>query len=108
MTEEHCVISSLIVETLPENMASVETALVQLDGVEVHGSEQGKIVITIEKESVSASHDLANDITKMPDVLAVNLIYANCEDDPETQAMFEKVQERARESHDVLYGEKGE
>ena len=104
MTDEHSVISSLIVETMPENMASVEEALVQLDGVEVHGREQGKIVITIEKETLSASQDLANDITKMPDVLAVNLIYANFEDDPETQAMFEKVQERARESHDALYG----
>ena len=108
MTEEHSVISSLIVETLPENMARVEEALAALDGVEIHGSENGKVVITIEKETTTASHDLANDVTKMDGVLAVNLIYANFEDDPETQGMFDALQERVKETHEALYGTEGD
>ena len=108
MTEEHSVISSLIVETMPENMAKVEAALAALDGVEVHGSDKGKVVITIEKGTMTESHDLANSITQMDDVLAVNLIYANFEDDPETQAMYDNLQERARETQEKLYGEQPE
>lgn len=96
MSEEHSVISSLIVETLPENMARVEAALAELDGVEVHGSENGQIVITIERETMSASHDLANSLTQIDGVVAVNLIYANFEDDPETQAMFDALQEKTK------------
>lgn len=108
MTEEHSVISSLIVETMPENMAKVEVALAALDGVEVHGSENGKIVITIEKGTTTESHNLANSITQMDGVITVNLIYANFEDDPETQGMYDTLQERVRETQEKLYGQKPE
>lgn len=75
------VISSLVVETAPEYTEVVAAKLPDLEGVEVHGIEGYKIVITIEAETVDESHDIANEIPFMEGVLMVNLIYLNFEDD---------------------------
>lgn len=89
------VISSLIVECLAQDTAHVAEALAGLQGVEVHGQENGQVVITIERETLDESHDLANQITKMDGVVNVNLIYANFEDDEDLQRMFERVKGEA-------------
>ena len=96
MTDEHCVISSLIIETMPENMERVANELAKRDGVEVHGQENGKIVITIEKESLDASYDLASSFVEIPGVLGINLIHVNFEDDPKIQAQFAALQARTK------------
>ena len=75
------VISSLVVETIPEYTEAVAAKLPGLDGVEVHGVEGCKIVITIERPTVDESHDIANEISFWEGVLIVNLIYLNFEDD---------------------------
>ena len=75
------VISSLVVETIPEYTEAVAAKLPGLDGVEVHGVEGCKIVITIERPTVDESHDTANEISFCEVVLIVNLIYLNFEDD---------------------------
>ena len=89
MTEERVVISSLLVDCLPEKREKVAERLAALDGVEVHGQEGGQVVITIERPSLDASHDLANSITQIEDVIGVNLIYVNFEDDETQQAAYE-------------------
>ena len=91
MGEEHVVISSLIVECLPSDADRVADALAALEGVEVHGCEDGQVVITIERETLAESHDLANSFTQMDGVTNVNLVYANFEDDEELQGMFDNV-----------------
>ncbi|MBO4352413.1 MAG: chaperone NapD [Eggerthellaceae bacterium] len=75
------VISSLVVETAPEYTGAVAAKLPGLDGVEVHGVEGYKIVITIERDTVDESHAVANSIVPIEGVLGVNLIYLNFEDD---------------------------
>ena len=75
------VISSLVVETIPEYTEAVAARLPGLDGVEVHGIEGCKIVITIERPTVDESNDTANEISFWEGVLIVNLIYLNFEDD---------------------------
>lgn len=75
------VISSLVVETAPEYTEAVAAQLPGLEGVEVHGIEGYKIVITIEAETVDDSHDIANSIVPITGVMAVDLIYLNFEDD---------------------------
>lgn len=92
--EEHVVISSLIVECLEPDTQRVAEALAALDGVEVHGQESGQVVITIERETLTQSHDLANSITNLDGVTNVNLIYANFEDDEEQQKMFQKINQQ--------------
>ena len=75
------VISSLVVETAPDYVKAVEARLRDLDGVEVHEVSGFKIVITIEAETVDASHDRANELALLEGVLNVSLIYLNFEDD---------------------------
>lgn len=106
MSEEHIVISSLVVETLPEYREELEAKLRAMDGVEIHGSEGGKIVITIECETTDESHERANEITTFEHVLAVNLIYVNFEDDAELQDKFDALQERAAQTSEALHASK--
>ena len=75
------VISSLVVETAPEYTDALAVRLPGFDGVEVHEVQGYKIVITIEAETVDASHDIANEISLVEGVLNVSLIYLNFEDD---------------------------
>lgn len=99
--EEHVVISSLIVECLPEDMDGVAGALASHEGVEVHGMEAGQVVITIERPTLDESHDLANAITQLDRVTGLSLIYANFEDDPDLNEMQRRLADRAKsgESH---------
>lgn len=78
---DHGVISSLVVETAPEYTDAVSTELAGLDGVEVHGVDGYKIVITIEAETVDESHAIASGMINITGVIGVNLIYVNFEDD---------------------------
>ena len=78
---DHGVISSLVVETAPEYTQVVASELPQKPGVEVHGIEGYKIVITIESETVDESHDIANGLMDITGVIGVNLVYLNFEDD---------------------------
>jgi len=79
--EVRVVISSLVVETAPEYTESVAKRLPDFAGVEVHEVNGYKIVVTIEAETVDASHDTANELALVEGVLNVNLIYLNFEDD---------------------------
>ena len=75
------VISSLVVETAPDYTEAVAAQLPGFVGVEVHGVNDFKIVITIEAETVDESHDRAAEIALMQGVLNVSLVYLNFEDD---------------------------
>ena len=79
---DHGVISSLVVETAPEYTDAVAERLRDIEGVEVHGVEGYKIVITVEAETVDASHAIASDMIAITGVIGVDLIYVNFEDDP--------------------------
>lgn len=76
------VISSLVVEVLPERLESACLALSQRAGVEVHGANENRLVVTIEAETVDESHDIASGFIGIDGVYGVNLVYANFEDDP--------------------------
>jgi nitrate reductase NapD len=76
------VISSLVIETVPDYTESVAAQLPTLNGVEVHGINGYKIIITIEAETVDDSHATANEIVPITGVIGVSLVYLNFEDDP--------------------------
>ena len=82
MRVDHGVISSLVVETMPDCTQSVAEKLSEIAGVEVHGIEGYKVVITIEAETVDDSHEIASGLINLGGVIGVNLIYVNFEDDP--------------------------
>lgn len=76
------VISSLVVEVMPERLESVCLELSRVPGVEVHGARENRLVVTIEAETVDRSHDIASEFAQVEGVFGVNLVYANFEDDP--------------------------
>ena len=76
------VISSLVVETMPEHTDAVTKELAQREGVEVHETNGYKVVVTIEADTVDDSHEIASAFIGIEGVTGINLVYANFEDDP--------------------------
>lgn len=76
------VISSLVVETVPEKTEEAARELSRREGVEVHEANGCKLVVTIEAETVDDSHGTASGFIAVPGVTGINLVYANFEDDP--------------------------
>ena len=44
--------------------------------------EENRLVVTIEAETVDASHAVASSFIEIDGVMNINLVYANFEDDP--------------------------
>lgn len=76
------VISSLVVETMPQHTDEVAKELARREGVEVHEINDYKVVVTIEAKTIDESHDIASDFIGIVGVTGINLVYANFEDDP--------------------------
>lgn len=79
------VISSLVVETIPETTRHVANELARVNGVEVHEINGHKIVVTIEADSLDESHDIASTFIMIEGATGINLIYVNFEEDPVVQ-----------------------
>lgn len=78
------VISSLVVECLPDQTSSVADELQRRSGqgIEVHDVIDGcKIVITIEAETTTAAYAATANLATHPGVVNVNLVYNNFEDE---------------------------
>jgi len=75
------VISSLVVETMPERTEAVAAALAAISGVEVHETNGYKLVVTIEADSTDDSHATASSFIDVEGVIGINLIYVNFEDE---------------------------
>jgi nitrate reductase NapD len=70
-------VSSIVVRTATENMNTVMTEINSIDLCEVHFNDnQGKIVVTIEGESVHDQIELMKRIQDLPFVLNANLMYS--------------------------------
>lgn len=76
------VISSLVVDAVPSTEDAIAQSLAAIDGVEVHNREENRLVVTIEAETVDASHAVASSFIEIDGVMNINLVYANFEDDP--------------------------
>ncbi len=75
-------VSSIVVKTLPENMESVINSINEIDLCEVHFSNaEGKIVVTIEGDSIQEQMESMKSIQGMPFVVSANLAYSYCEDE---------------------------
>ncbi len=76
------VISSLVVETLPESTERAAAELRGRAGVTVHHVIGRKIVVTVEAETLDASSEIAGALGSIDGVCTVGLAYVNFEDDP--------------------------
>lgn len=71
----------MVVETVPERTAAAAEELARAAGVEVHEVSGYKIVVTIEADSVEASHAVASSFIQIEGVTNVNLVYVNFEEE---------------------------
>ena len=77
------VISSLVVETMPDRTDDVARELAQREGVEAARDERGTRSSSPSRPTpVDDSHDIASGFIGIEGVTGINLVYANFEDDP--------------------------
>ena len=80
-------ISGVLVRTYPDNIDAVSQALSRLGGVEVHGANQdGRMVVTIERDSGRQVADLLVQMHDVPGVLSASMIYHQFEDSGQQEA----------------------
>ncbi len=80
-------ISGVLVRAFPENIDAVTQALLRLDGVEVHGAnEDGRMVVTVERETERQFADLLVQMHDVPGVLSASMIYHQFEDSGQQEA----------------------
>jgi nitrate reductase NapD len=71
------VISSYIIESLPGRLSEVKAALESMPGVELHGVDSYRLVVTIEQPTVQATFEQAKSISNLSGVATTNLVYHN-------------------------------
>lgn len=77
-------ISSAVVVTRPEGTEALATILAEVEGVEVHATAPGKIVIVIEGPHSGALGETLIGISAMDGVLAAHMVFeqALAQEDP--------------------------
>lgn len=90
-------VSSIIVETSSEHLDNVMAEINSIAGCEVHfHDETGKIVATIEGETIGKEMDTLKSIQNLPHVFCANLVYSYSEDE------LAEVMEHLRETKDAV------
>jgi nitrate reductase NapD len=80
-------VSSALVLAFPEKRAEVIRLISELPRTEVHGIENGKIIVLLEGASVGEIGERLTAISLMEGVLAANLVFEQvCEPDSEETA----------------------
>lgn len=74
-------ISGVVVRTFPRYIDNVWQTLEQLEGVEVHAAnEDGRLVVTIERQGENDVADLLVHMQDVPGVLSASMVYHQFED----------------------------
>ncbi len=74
-------ISGVVVRTFPKDIDSVTKTLEQFDGVEVHGAnDDGRLVVTVEKQNERGIADLLVHMQDVPGVLSASMVYHQFEE----------------------------
>ncbi len=80
-------ISSVLVHALPHALPEVQAALSALAGVEVHAvTDEGRLIVTIESDSLQGSSELFTQINQQPGVLSASMVYHQFEPDTDKEA----------------------
>jgi nitrate reductase NapD len=79
-------ISGIIVQSRPEHAPAVRGRLLELPGVEVHAlGEDGRMVVTIERDTDGEMADTYRQLTYVDGVLAAALVYHHFEPDTDEE-----------------------
>lgn len=76
-------ISSAIIHARPQDVASVQSGLAALAGVEIHGiSPEGKLIVTIETEDEGSNAATYERIGQLDGVMSAAMVYHQTESEP--------------------------
>ncbi|MCD9147909.1 chaperone NapD [Pseudophaeobacter flagellatus] len=82
-------VSSAVVSVTPDAKETVRALIEALDGVEVHGEDATRLIITIEGFSTGQLGDRLTKINLMPGVLVANMVFEHAEDPDDMPAHME-------------------
>lgn len=75
-------ISSLVIQTRPENVQALHEEIALMEGVEVHAAtEEGNLVVTVDNPDNAQASETFNRFLQMDGVLNTSLIYNYFESD---------------------------
>ena len=67
-------IASILVQARPERLASVEAAILTLDGCEIYGRDpKGKLVVVVDAPDAGSLGTTLNQLALLPDVYSASL-----------------------------------
>jgi len=78
-------ICSLVVQSMPEHVETVNESLLAMEGVEIHAQNgQGKMVVSIDHPSREYCSDAMIDISRIDGVMSTSLVF-EYQEDPEPE-----------------------
>ena len=83
MPEERWHVSSAVVNVAARDRDPVCARIEALDGVEIHGGDATRIIVTIEGTSTGELGDRLTEINLMPGVLVANMVFEHAEETEE-------------------------
>lgn len=79
-------ISSIVVHADPAAVVGLRASIDALPGLQTHAaSDDGKLVVTIEVPSEGESMQRMNTVNALPGVIAVAMVFHQCETDPDEE-----------------------
>lgn len=78
-------VSSAVVSVRDTHRDAVAEGLMSLEGVEIHGCDATRLIITIEGGSTGQLGDRLTEINLMPGVLVANMVFEHAEEPDETE-----------------------
>ncbi len=83
MPEERWHVSSAVVTVAHGEREAVQDRIMALGGVELHGGDATRLIVTIEGNSTGQLGDRLTEINLMPGVLAANMVFEHAEETEE-------------------------
>ncbi|MDW5416615.1 chaperone NapD [Iodobacter sp. CM08] len=74
-------IFSLVIRAVPGRLEEVKTAVLSVQGVELHLEHEGRMIITIEDVVDVRSSDLLKQIQEIPYIASATLAYEYCDEE---------------------------
>jgi nitrate reductase NapD len=72
-------ISSLVVHVRPEKVDATRVALAGIPGLEIHGEERGKFIVTLETETEADIVMRMGEISFLEGVMSAALVFHHCD-----------------------------
>jgi len=80
MSEYH--VCGVLLMARPEHAPAVEQALNQMDGVELHANDSGRMVVTVEGAAYHECADRMNELAVLSGVASSSLVYHQIDNEP--------------------------